>query len=851
LTNIIRGTSGNDSLTGTIGSDEILTYAGEDTVRAGDGDDYINSNETTLWANSGRLIAYGGSGNDKINATDDGDDQLYGEDGDDTLYGRDGNDTLDGGSGDDYLSGGGGDDSLEGGEDDDELWGRSGNDVLYGGPGNDLISGEGNDIDVAGEDRLYGQEGDDKLYGWGGNDTLDGGSGDDYLGGGGGDDSLEGGEDDDQLYGQGGSDTLDGGPGDDYLSGGDGDDSLEGGEDDDQLWGGRGSDNLYYSSGSDFIDGGDGEDSLFFDVSLKDIKKVSFYGTNVSFAMNQEMVDTKKWVSTSQIENYYFSNKKYTFWELLLATQENTYLESYYLKSVEEKEKILKEFRQENFSASSYIKKSLNNNISIFWPEEAVRDSGSNMPDDYVFTAISEEEKIEFNKSLDYLSSYIDISFEEADSYAGADIFVEKHEMTAGGYASELSSAYKTAIAINDKQIDLLALLGVFVHELGHTLHLDHPNDYIILKDDNDNFSGWEPPKSYSVDQHLDFNRFSVMSYLDGVVGFNSVKTKTYSFGPLDIAYLEEYGTTNGVDTTFIVRIDQENPDLAVTEELVTINVTPSRSPFLLADSGGIDHFTAAEIDIDTTLIFDFHRGYFGTDITTVDGKYALQNPLIEIYPTTQIEKFTGHQGIDHFILGDLTVRIDALDGDDSFHVYGKTSAEIHGGKGDDSIYFSETKETYEVNEEGGETTVRIQGSVYSLESIENIYFDGELSTSRVIEVAATSIYRTSILVNKGVVGELAILLEDLSEKITMTDGVATSHVFSYNGSDYDYDDISSFILIVVRDNEFTDEFRSELADYAPEFKDILYQDAVDAVGLIGISEAIITVAGSDGSYIS
>lgn len=73
---------------------------------------------------------------------------------------------------------------------------------------------------------------------------------------------------------------------------------------------------------------------------------------------------------------------------------------------------------------------------------------------------------------------------------------------------------------------------------------------------------------------------------------------------------------------------------------------------------------------------------------------------------------------------------------------------------------------------------------------------------------------------------------------------------FSFNGSDYDYDDISPLVMIALRDNDFTDDFRSELADFAPEFKDISYQDALDVVGLVGISDAIITVAGADGNYI-
>ena len=116
--------------------------------------------------------------------------------------------------------------------------------------------------------------------------------------------------------------------------------------------------------------------------------------------------------------------------------------------------------------------------------------------------------------------------------------------------------------------------------------------------------------------------------------------------------------------------------------------------------------------------------------------------------------------------------------------------------------------------------------------------------------VIVTTNHITSILVDKDVLGASPIVLQGLTETIEKTDGVTTNHVFSYKGSDYDYDDISPFIMIAVRDNEFTDDFRSELADYAPEFEDISYQKAVEAVGLDDISDAIIEVPGADGSYI-
>ena len=121
--------------------------------------------------------------------------------------------------------------------------------------------------------------------------------------------------------------------------------------------------------------------------------------------------------------------------------------------------------------------------------------------------------------------------------------------------------------------------------------------------------------------------------------------------------------------------------------------------------------------------------------------------------------------------------------------------------------------------------------------------------TSKNPVIVATN-HTTSILVDKGILGTSPTILKGLTENIEKTDGVTTNHIFSYNGSDYDYYDISPFIMIVVRDNEFTDDFRSELVDFAPEFRDISYQDAVAAVGLVGISGAIITVAGADGNYI-
>ena len=147
-----------------------------------------------------------------------------------------------------------------------------------------------------------------------------------------------------------------------------------------------------------------------------------------------------------------------------------------------------------------------------------------------------------------------------------------------------------------------------------------------------------------------------------------------------------------------------------------------------------------------------------------------------------------------------------------------------------------------------GSYFLKIANNGYS-HSSEQYSLKATLSSDAPVIISTT--HRSSILVDAGVVSGAPIIFDDLIEKIERTNEVITKHVFSYDEKEYNYESISSLILVVVRDNEFTEEFRSELADFAPEFKDISYNEAVAAVGLIGISDAIIAVAGSDGSYLS
>jgi hypothetical protein len=108
-----------------------------------------------------------------------------------------------------------------------------------------------------------------------------------------------------------------------------------------------------------------------------------------------------------------------------------------------------------------------------------------------------------------------------------------------------------------------------------------------------------------------------------------------------------------------------------------------------------------------------------------------------------------------------------------------------------------------------------------------------------------------SIIVDKGVLGASAVLLKDLTEKLILTNGEITSQYLEYAGSKYYYNQIDAFITTVVRDGEFSEEFRKELTDALPSTSNLTYKDAVVLVGSSNIDNQLIYIAGIDGSYVS
>jgi len=117
-------------------------------------------------------------------------------------------------------------------------------------------------------------------------------------------------------------------------------------------------------------------------------------------------------------------------------------------------------------------------------------------------------------------------------------------------------------------------------------------------------------------------------------------------------------------------------------------------------------------------------------------------------------------------------------------------------------------------------------------------------------ELNATRTHALTVLVDKGVLGVGPVLLKDLLEEITTTGTTVTSHTVTYGTAKFTYSDVDALITTVIRDGEFTEEFRKEIADQYPSFGSITYKDAVSLVGAAAIDGILISVAGADGNFV-
>jgi hypothetical protein len=150
-------------------------------------------------------------------------------------------------------------------------------------------------------------------------------------------------------------------------------------------------------------------------------------------------------------------------------------------------------------------------------------------------------------------------------------------------------------------------------------------------------------------------------------------------------------------------------------------------------------------------------------------------------------------------------------------------------------------------------STIKVGNSAFT-DAAGNANNDGSdannLILFAIIQEVKYETHTLSVIVEKGVLGAGAVLLKGLIEKLTITNGVTTAHTVEYAGSTFDYTQIDALITTVIRDSEFTAEFKKELTDAAPTTANLTYKDAVTLVGVSNIDAALISVAGLDGNFV-
>ena len=194
-----------------------------------------------------------------------------------------------------------------------------------------------------------------------------------------------------------------------------------------------------------------------------------------------------------------------------------------------------------------------------------------------------------------------------------------------------------------------------------------------------------------------------------------------------------------------------------------------------------------------------------------------------------------------------LTVTNVALGTAVAYTISGISASDVTGGKLTGSVTVgSDGKATISVpiaadqTTEGDETlTVTVQGK-----SASTVVKDTSIGTLTTTRSALT------VLIDKDVLGPAPTLLKGVVEEIVSNAIAKLSHTVTYNGVRFDYADIDLLIMTVLRDGNFTDEFRQEIADLVPSLKDISYEEVIKFVGIGNIDNVIVSVAGADGNFV-
>ena len=96
-------------------------------------------------------------------------------------------------------------------------------------------------------------------------------------------------------------------------------------------------------------------------------------------------------------------------------------------------------------------------------------------------------------------------------------------------------------------------------------------------------------------------------------------------------------------------------------------------------------------------------------------------------------------------------------------------------------------------------------------------------------------------------------LIADLFGEIKLLKGLSfnqATDAITYNGRQFEYGAVDSFVMTVTNNGSFTEEFSQEISESFPLHTGISYDTAVALVGVNNIDSTLLGVAGADGNYV-
>ena len=107
-----------------------------------------------------------------------------------------------------------------------------------------------------------------------------------------------------------------------------------------------------------------------------------------------------------------------------------------------------------------------------------------------------------------------------------------------------------------------------------------------------------------------------------------------------------------------------------------------------------------------------------------------------------------------------------------------------------------------------------------------------------------------SLIVDKGVLGENAVLLNDLLEVKVWKNNRLVSQTIDYQNITYNFRDFELISSIVIRNGDFTDDFKFEIDNYLQRNANLSLSTAIEIVGSLNFDQILLKIAGSDGNFV-